>query len=110
MARLGLVDGRITSGVCALAHKLGLERLVGMKPLRRSIPNWTHNSWDFQHCDQGGITTSWINGCCLSFGSRPPGLQAMPYAVPRDVSTVLCVQAPALKYRPAPPKGVVLPL
>jgi hypothetical protein len=51
-----------------------------------------------------------MNGVCLAQGSEPPTLQTLPHAVPRDASTVLCVQAPANKYRPAPPYCIVTPL
>jgi hypothetical protein len=79
MAHLGLVDGQITSGMCEMSVHLGLECLIGTKPLWRTIPGWMHDTWSFQHCKQGGVTTSCMNGCCLAWGSQLPALQAMPY-------------------------------
>jgi hypothetical protein len=110
MAQLGLVDGRVTSSLCESSARMGLKRIIGNKPLRRSIPGWTHDSWSFQHCDIGGVTTGRMNGVCLALGTSSPGSQDLPTSVPRDASTVLCVQAPSRKYRPAPSCCVVVPL
>jgi hypothetical protein len=102
LAKLGLVDGRTKSSMCDIALQLGVTCLIGTKTLQRPIAGWTHDKWSFQHCNMGGITTSCMAGCCLALGNEPPRLQALPYLVPQDASSVLCVQAPARKYWPAP--------
>ncbi len=38
LAKLGLVDGYTTSGVCDIALQLGLTNLIGTKMLCRSVP------------------------------------------------------------------------
>jgi hypothetical protein len=111
ICKLGLVDGRITSRTCSMATQLALKGILGTKPLRRPIPGWCHDSWGLRHCDRGGITTRQTTGVCLLIpGATTPTIQSLGPSVPRDASTVLCPQAPAHKYRPAPPRSVVQPL
>jgi hypothetical protein len=105
LSKLGLVDGRVTSQIGAFASTLALECITGTTSLRRPISGWCHDTWAFSHCEVGGVTTRSTQGCCLI-----PGTQPLPFAVPRDASTVLCPMATSLKYRPAPVSRVMFPL
>jgi hypothetical protein len=108
--RLGLVDGRPNTAICALSERIGLECLVGTKNLRRSIRGWRHDSYAFKHCDVGGVTTTPMHGVCLLRGDQLPLRDFLPSFVPRDASTMLSVQAPTHKYRVAPASVVLTPL
>jgi hypothetical protein len=110
MHKLGLVDRQITSQLCGLATKLDLRCFIGTTSLQRGIAGGCHNSWAFQHCKVGGVTTWQIQGCCLVLGANPPQIQCLSHYVPYDASTMLCPMASAQKYRPTPSGGAVLPL
>jgi hypothetical protein len=109
-ARLGLIDGRVTSAICGVASTLGLTRLLGTTSMRRKISGWSHDSWRVTHCDVGGVTTLGSHGCCLVPGNEAPSTSPLPYNAPRDASTVLCPMAQATKYRPIPDARVLFPL
>jgi hypothetical protein len=42
--RLGLVNGRITQGLCGLGAQLDLKCLIGTTCVRQNIPAWQHDS------------------------------------------------------------------
>jgi hypothetical protein len=108
--RLGLVDGRPTREICALAECVGLECLLGTKNLRRPIKDWKHDNVAVRHCDVGGVTTSSSQGVCLLQGNRLPTRILQDQVVPRDASTMLSVQAPTHRYRDPPQAAVLSPL
>jgi hypothetical protein len=107
---LGLVDGRHTKQVCSLGDSLGLTCILGTKNICWSLPGWRHNSYGFNHCEVGGVTTSSTQGVCLVRGDQLPLRSALPVVVLRHASTMLSPQAPAHKYRDAPTASVLTPL
>jgi hypothetical protein len=104
---LCLVDGRVGAASARLLETCGITRILGTRGLRRSIPHWTHESRTAAHWRLGGVTTEEVSGVCLTLGSSNLYRQAIQPSVGRDASTVLSVQVPVRKYRPAPPLSTV---
>jgi hypothetical protein len=107
---LCLVEGRVPSHTARHLQTCGVTRILGTKGDRRLIPGWTHGSWVASHTQLGGVTTEKVSGVCLLLGSTPPTEVDGPEGVGRDASTVLSVQAPAIRYCAAPSQSTVLPL
>jgi hypothetical protein len=108
--RLGLVDGHPTRKFCELGDRFGLDCIIGTKNVRRRIDGWRHDSFAFKHCDVAGVTITPSHGVCLLRGDQLPLRSALPFYVPRDVSTMLSVMAPTHKFRAAPEEPVLTPL
>jgi hypothetical protein len=49
--RLGLIDGRVSSGTCDLARKLDLKGLLGTQRMRRGVGGWSTDICRISHCD-----------------------------------------------------------
>jgi hypothetical protein len=109
-ACLGLVDGRVTTQICALATTLGLKGVLGTSSMRRKIDDWSHDTWSTTHCEVGGVTTRRTHGCYLVPGSKAPAAFDSPPCVGRDASTVLSPMTTAFKFRPLPEERVLFPL